>query len=214
MNQNTPPAEGVIRYQLEFTPAAPPDAMETAELRAWFRICRQTGLVGQSPDRYEGVAYGNLSQRIDDQGFLITGTQTSGLDHLEPDQFARVTGFDAAQNKLVANGPCHPSSEAMTHGMIYRQLSGVRAVFHAHCPVIWQNSAGLCLPTTAPDAEYGTPEMAEEVERLLRNPEMSQWGLFSMGGHEDGIVAYGENPRQAGALLISTLAEAMAHERL
>ena len=210
MKPETSPNEGVIRYRLEFTPAPSPGLRESAALRAWFRICRQTGLVGQSTELYEGVAYGNLSQRIDSESFLITGTQTSGLDHLEPENFARVTDFAPASNRLVANGPCKPSSEAMTHGIIYRLLSNVNSVFHAHSSVIWRNSALLELPTTSTDAEYGTPEMTEEVERLLQNPEMAQQGVFSMGGHEDGIVAYGENAQQAGTLMIAALARALA----
>ena len=210
MSNNQSPSDGVIRYQLEFTQSPEPSSATTANLRAWFRICRQTGLVGQDPGLYDGVAYGNLSQRTNGERFLITGTQTSGLSVLQSRHFCWVIESVPAENRLVASGPCQPSSEAMTHGMIYQMLPQVNAVFHAHSPVIWRHAARLGLPVTAQDAEYGTPEMTEEVERLVSQPAMSQSGVFSMGGHQDGIVAYGENPQQAGILMISTLAAALA----
>ena len=212
MTNNESTADGVIRYQLHFTPAPAPVSGDTAMLRAWFIICRRTGLVGQSPDRYQGAAYGNLSQRQEGNSFLVTGSQTSGLEQLETSHFCLVKEFSVTRNMLVAEGPSNPSSEAMTHGMVYRQLPAINAVVHVHSPVIWNNSDHLQLPVTHPDAEYGTPEMTREVERLLRNSPSTRLGIFSMGGHEDGIVAYGETLHAAGTLLLETLARALALE--
>lgn len=202
MNQGI---EGVIKFNLEHSDAPAPPVEETAALRAWFPILRQTGLVGQEPDRYLGFAYGNISRRSA-QGFVISCTQTSGKDALLADDFSLVTGFDISTNRLQSKGPCAPSSEALTHGAVYRAISQAGAVFHAHSSVIWKHTQPLGLPQTDPAIEYGTPDMAQAIAGLLEeNPDTR---LFSMGGHEDGIVAWGETPEQAGTLLTRYLARA------
>ena len=201
------PSEGVIKFALQHRTAPALPAQATRELRAWFLICRQTGLLGQDARRYDGWAYGNLSRRWA-AGFVITCTQTSGQQALTNEDFALVESFDILRNSLSAHGPCQASSEAMTHGIIYRTLPRVGAVFHAHSPEIWQHAAELNLAVTDPDAEYGTPEMAGEVKKLLQRQDQPA-GIFSMGGHEDGIVSYAPDAEQAGLLMIQTLARAL-----
>ena len=203
MNQ---PSEGVIKFHLahEHGPALPGEM--TAELRAWFTILRKLELLGQDPDRYLGYAYGNLSVRTDG-GFIITGTQTSGKTVLTQEDFSRVTGFDTHSNRLVSEGPCPPSSEAMTHGAVYQALPRAGAVFHVHSPQIWQKAKALGLPETDAAIEYGTPEMAEAVITLLQNDPAP---VFSMGGHEDGIVSWGENAAEAGCHLLGNLARGLS----
>ena len=61
---------------------------------------------------------------------------------------------------------------------------------------------------TPPDAAYGTPAMVTAVDRLLRATPSQ--GLFAMGGHEDGIVAYGTDLDAAGAQLVDALARLAA----
>ncbi len=200
-----PLSEGVIKFHLthEEGPALPEEI--SAELRAWFVILRKLALLGQDPDRYLGYAYGNLSVRTKD-GFVITCTQTSGKSTLTQEDFARVTAFHIQDNRLISEGPCPPSSEAMTHGAVYQALPQAGAVFHVHSPQIWQNAKALGLPETDAAIEYGTPEMAEAVINLLRN---NPAGVFSMGGHEDGIVAWGKNAAEAGCRLLKGLARAL-----
>ncbi|BAO43774.1 class II aldolase/adducin family protein [Thiolapillus brandeum] len=200
-----PSAEGVIKFHLEHTQAPALSGEETSMLRGWFRLLRRLDLLGRHPDRYLGYAYGNISQRHGD-GFIISGTQTSGRDSLDADHFARVTGFDINANRLQSQGPCPPSSEAMTHGAVYQALPEAGAVFHVHSPDIWRQAKTLGLPETDAAIEYGTPEMAEAVIALLRdNPAR----VFSMGGHEDGIVAWGSTPENAGLSLVQVLAKAL-----
>ncbi|WP_456447295.1 class II aldolase/adducin family protein [Thiolapillus sp.] len=203
MNQ---PSEGVIKFHLahEHGPALPGEM--TAELRAWFTILRKLELLGQDPDRYLGYAYGNLSVRTK-SGFIITCTQTSGKIELDMEDFTRVRDFDTHSNRLVSEGPCPPSSEAMTHGAVYQALSRARAVFHVHSPQIWRKAKALGLPETDAAIEYGTPEMAEAVITLLRN---NPAGVFSMGGHEDGIVAWGKDAAEVGCRLLESLAQALS----
>ncbi|MCG6967673.1 MAG: class II aldolase/adducin family protein [Chromatiaceae bacterium] len=200
-------SEGVVKYRLDYSPGElPPDTDLTALLR-WFRRCREHGLIGQDPDRYEGLAYGNISCRAA-RGFVISGTQTGGRPALHLDDLAWVRDFDEAQNRLQAGGPARPSSEAMTHGQVYRVLPAVNAVIHAHSAAIWRNARQLELPVTSPAAAYGTPAMAAEVERLLATRTDCTAGVFAMGGHQDGVAAFAGDMDSAGELLLATLQRA------
>ncbi|WP_457668693.1 class II aldolase/adducin family protein [Thiolapillus sp.] len=199
-------AEGVIKFDLEHTQAPALPVEDTAELRAWFAVLRQLNLLGQNPDRYLGYAYGNISKRME-TGFVISCTQTSGKEALGQEDFTLVTGFDIHNNRLASRGPCPPSSEAMSHGAVYQALPGAGAVFHVHSPAIWRRSKTLGLPETDPGIEYGTPQMAEAVNRLLKGNTPDR--VFSMGGHEDGIIAWGKSPQDAGIALMTVYVDAL-----
>ena len=199
--------EGVIQYHLDYRPGTlPPDAALSG-LFHWFRRCRAHALIGRFPDRYAGAAYGNVSIRVR-RGFVISGTQTGGRAALTPDDLAWVLDFDVANNQLTATGPSRPSSEAMTHGQIYRGLAAINAVLHIHSPHIWRQAQALQLPMTAGFARYGTPQMAHEVERILEADPGATQGAFVMGGHEDGVVSYASDINTAGELLLKLQARA------
>lgn len=207
MNQ----AEGVVKYRLDQRPGPLPPGTPPADLFHWFGRCRELGLIGRDPARYEGLAYGNISRRAG-VGFLVSGTQTGGLERLGPDGLAWVTGFDVEGNRLQSQGPARPSSEALTHAVIYRALPAANAVIHVHAPVIWRHAARLGLPATPPEAAYGTPAMAAAVAQLLAT-DPAVPGLVVMGGHEDGVLAYGADLDSTGALLLAVRARALACER-
>ena len=44
--------------------------------------------------------------------------------------------------------------------------------------------------------------MAEETQRLFIDSKLSQIKILAMAGHEDGIVAFGENLKTAYRILI------------
>lgn len=56
-------------------------------------------------------------------------------------------------------------------------------------------------PRTSEQAAYGTPEIAEETVRLVRDAVAAQ-GIFVMAGHEDGVVAYGADIESARQTLL------------
>jgi len=205
--------EGVIKFDLRFT-AGPPVAMDTlTELNTWRQILREHALIGQDPARYEGYGFGNISQRngTPDQPrgkrqFVISGTQTGHLEALDNRHYACVTAYDAATNRVVAEGPVKPSSESMTHGVIYDLDNELRAVLHVHSPDIWNSATSQGIPVTNASVEYGTPEMSREVERLYSQSDVRKKGIFSMGGHKDGIVAFGHSVEEAGNTLLTALA--------
>jgi ribulose-5-phosphate 4-epimerase/fuculose-1-phosphate aldolase len=204
--------EGVIKFDLRFTPAAPPARSEVTELCAWREVLRRLGLTGQDPARYGGIGFGNLSRRLAPgaQRFVVTGSQCGLLPVIDERHFAVVTGCDPLVNRLVAEGPMAPSSESLTHAQIYALAETAQFVFHAHSPEIWRAAGRLGIPATAAHAAYGTPAMVAEVERLFRETRVRESRLFVMGGHEDGVVSFGSTAEQAGTALILALVRALA----
>lgn len=209
--------EGVIRFDLQFTPGAPlaPETIRT--LNAWRRILWQLELIGRDPRRYSGDAYGNVSQRLAPlkapagaRRFAISGTQTGGLAKLAASAYSIVSHYDPEANRVVATGPVKPSSESLTHAMLYDLDPGIHAVFHVHSPDIWGQAGTLGLASSAATVSYGTPAMAQEVARLFRETGVRERGIFIMGGHRDGIVAFGDSPDQAGRRLLEVLVRSYA----
>ena len=214
MTQQT---EGVIKFQLDYTPVAALPWAELRELNAWRQLMFQLELIGRDPARYGGFGYGNISRRLNPRNgvseqrpFVISGSQTGGLAHLSAEHYTIVQACYPAENRLVAAGPIKPSSESLTHSAVYAVTPNTRWVLHAHTPHIWQHAAALGIPTTRPDVPYGTPEMAAEVERLFVETDVLECGIFSMGGHQDGIVAFDHSAEAAMATLVSYLGRAMA----
>jgi hypothetical protein len=208
-----PKQEGVIKYHLEFTPGPPVDAARLPDLTTWRAKLFARQLIGQDPARYGGYGYGNLSLRLPPwdapahlRRFVISGSQTGHLPSLGPEHYAIVEACYPAENRLVAHGPLRPSSEALTHGAVYAVDATIRAVLHVHSPELWQRAAALGLPITDAAVPYGSPEMAAEVARLFAQTDVAARGIFSMGGHEDGIVAFGPSADAAGATLLAALA--------
>lgn len=205
--------EGVIKFGMDYTVApALPEAM-LRELNAWRKMMYLTELIGQTPARYGGYGFGNISCRVEyrcasgQPPFAITGTQTGGAADLTPEDYVVVTACYPEQNRLAAEGPIKPSSESLTHGVLYALDDSIRWVMHAHSPDIWRHAAELGLPMTG-DVPYGTPEMAAEVARLYRESDMAQKKIFGMAGHEDGIVTFGATAEEAGFVLLGYLARA------
>lgn len=204
--------EGVIKFNCLHADGPLPTEDGLPQLLAWRRILHGLGLIGQTPERYDGYGFGNISVRAGESGFLITGTQTGAPPELTPQQCVMVTAWDTRRNEIRAQGPVRPSSESMTHAVLYELDPSLGCVMHAHCPDIWHKGEALGLPATRSEVPYGTPEMAEEVRRLWRETDASSRGVFIMAGHEDGVVSYGADAMTAGNILIDHLARAYALE--
>ncbi len=190
---------------------------ELAELNSWRKKLFSLDIIGCNIARY-GACYGNVSMRYVVPGsgtfsfakpkgfrtFLISGTQTGKLEGLTEEHYARIYHYDIRRNTVYAEGPLEPSSEAMTHGAVYDLPLdlGIRCVYHVHSPQLWRNAGSLGIPETSNAVAYGTPEMAEEVTRLFLEKHLGPCSIFSMSGHEDGIVAFGSNAQEAGELVL------------
>jgi hypothetical protein len=209
--------EGVIRFTADHRhlPLGADAVAVAARLAAWRRVLRGLCVVGQDPGRYGGYGYGNLSARLAPfptppgrRRFLVTGTQTSGKPAVTAADFALVATYDTSANRVESRGETLPSSEAMTHGGLYDLSSEVRAVFHAHSPELWHRADELGLPVTSPGAAEGTAALADEIRRLRPGWVLAACGLVVLGGHQDGVVAFGKSEEEAGGRLVAALTRA------
>ena len=207
--------EGVIKYQLHHTQTPLPDNIALAELNAWRTVMFKPNLIGQNPDRYNGYGFGNISQRLptSDLQFVISGTQTGYLKVLKRWDYCLITQASPQDNTIFSCGETKPSSEALTHASVYLQNPDIHAVIHVHCPQIWQHTDKLNLAHTAADIPYGTPEMANAVTQLFKAKHWLQTAVFTMLGHEDGVVAFGYSLSEAASSLITQFSLALAIEQ-
>lgn len=204
--------EGVVKFRFEMTAASAVAAPCLPGLGAWRSVLRRLGLLGRDPERYGGYGFGNVSHRIvaGVPGFYVSASQTGHLERLGPGDWVEVLECDPERNYLRARGLASPSAEAMTHAAVYAQDPRIGCVLHGHSPEIFAAAGRLGLPRTAADVPYGTPAMAREVARLFRDSPVSRQGLFVMGGHEDGVVAFGRGAAEAGRRLVAVLARALS----
>lgn len=201
--------EGVTQYRLDWHYAALPPCLQWADLNAWRTRLFDRGVIGQNPSRYDGLGFGNVSCRLQSDtfpdAFLISGTQTGHWRELPFEQYCEVLQCNVAGNTLRARGPVPPSSEALTHHMVYHSLPAARFVLHVHAPALWQQAQRLGLPQTPADVGYGTPAMAEAVAALIAS---NAGNVVAMAGHEDGILAWGESIESLGQDVLSWLCRA------
>lgn len=203
--------EGVIQFAYDLQPAdrAAMSGERFAQLQAWRQILRELGLLGQDPDRYEGLGFGNMSARdpgLPDE-FAITASQTGAIPVLAPGDLVRVLRCNLGRFWVDAEGSQPPSSETVTHGMIYAADPDVHWIFHCHSPEIWRRAPALALPCTPASVGYGSPAMTAAVAQLLRRHKERPL-LFATLGHEDGVFSCGATAEQAGTRLVAALARA------
>ena len=213
-----PEQEGVIKYQLSHQHIAVEEHISIVELNAWRTLFFKLQLIGQVAERYDGYGFGNISQRLSsasltDTPFIISGTQTGDIAILSRHHYCVVLKADPVRNSVKSAGKTRPSSESLTHACIYQQNQKIQAVIHIHSPEIWINSHQLELPCTAANIRYGTPEMAGEVKKLFAATPFQNTGVFSLLGHQDGIIAFSDSIEKAALLLIKIFSKAIAIEQ-
>ena len=210
--ETMPETEGVIQFEfsLEQAKGPPAEACTLQMLLAWRTVLRRLRLLGQEPGRYGGLGYGNLSARdpVRPGEFIITASQTSGIRNLDAGGLCRIRDFDLARFRVAAAGMRPPSSESLSHAMIYDVDPDVRWVFHVHSPEIWRRAEALDIPVTAADVAYGSPAMAGAVAELLATNNQRPL-VFVTLGHEDGVFACGGTAGDTGASLVSLLARSI-----
>ena len=197
--------EGVIKFESTLEPAeAPADDAIMRALNDWRSELYDHGLIGEYVDA--GVGYGNVSARLANGHVLMTGTQTGHLPRLTPALYTEVIEYDLQRNYVRARGLVQPSSETLAHMALYDVVPECRAVFHVHDARAWRRFRDDW-PTTRTDIAYGTPAMALELARLYRETRFAEEGIAVMGGHEDGIIAWGPSLDDAGEVLLRRLRE-------
>ena len=195
--------EGYTKFVVQWTRTEPMTLTEIDDLIRWRKPLYEAGLIGQYEDI--GIGYGNISVRTSADGqFVISGTQTGHLAELRNEHFSLVTNFDLKANSVACTGPIQASSESMTHATIYSLDSSINAVVHIHSAEMWVRLRES-LPATDADIAYGTPEMAEEFERLYRSTDFPTTGVAIMAGHDDGLISIGHDLREAAQRVLVLL---------
>ena len=192
---------GSIKFNCNWTKAAPLDESLIADINKWRDRLYQSGLIGVNED---GIGFGNISARYQNNTFIISGSGTGKLEKLTGEHYTLVTEFNLDENSIVAIGPVLASSESLTHAAIYTQCMKVNAVIHVHNLALWKELL-LTNPCTNPAVEYGTPAMAREVKRLLGESTIPNLKIFAMAGHDEGVVAFGKDLDEAGQVLYSAM---------
>ena len=196
--------EGVVKYTVKHESARITFPAEMPELFSWRRRLRALGLIGADS---QGIGYGTLSIRLyASPRFLITGSQSSGLSEVDQRHFAIVTVVDLDKNFLRSIGELPPSSEALTHAALYEVQASIRAVVHVHAASIWATCRNR-LPTTRDDVLYGTPEMGYEMIRVHKKEALGRQGVVVMGGHQDGVIAFGPSLAEAAGEILKLMPE-------
>ena len=190
---------GVVKFQCEHVAVELAPFSGFDELNACRRRLLQLRMIGVDAC---GIGYGNLSVRAGDASqFYITGSGTGRRPQLTLADYAHVTAYDFARNWLRCEGRTIASSESLTHAAVYESDPQVRAVIHCHARELWTRLLDRA-PATSADVEYGTPEMAFEVQRLFRETRVRDEQVFAMAGHPDGIVAFSATADNAFAVLM------------
>jgi len=194
--------DGVVKYSVEHPPTKGEIFDGYAQLEALRARLYALGLVGEK----DGIGYGNISMRDKSDGsFYITATQTGDKKSLSSSYYTHVLEYSFKSFSVSSEGEHPPSSEALSHAMIYELDPKISVVIHIHSMPLWQfmqESDELC--TTAP---YGTAQMAEEIETLYQNSDPLLQNYFVMRGHEEGIMLFGRDLAEAELALYRIISE-------
>lgn len=190
--------DGVIKFTCTWQQSLPLSCPELEVLICWRDRLFNEGFIGVYPN---GIGYGNISLRLAERAFLVSGTQTGHLQQTDAFHFTKADGWNIEQNSLHCVGPVKASSESLTHAALYDYSPDVQAVIHGHHPELWQKYQHQ-LPTTRASVPYGTPEMAHEMWRLFREENLTQHQVLIMAGHDHGVLAFGKTLKEAAQILI------------
>ena len=192
--------DGIIKYSIEHQTTTTPLFSGYEELEALRRRLFALGLIGEK----DGIGYGNLSMRYEgSKSFFITATQTGNKQTLTREQYAYISKYEFDTFKIISQGAHKPSSEALSHAMIYAIDERITAVIHIHSLALWKfMKAQDSLATTS---EYGTAEMIEEIAGLYDGLDPLANNAFVMKGHEEGIITFGRSAEEAELILYNII---------
>lgn len=188
--------DGVIKYTIEHTTKNAPEFSDYEELEALRARLFSLGLIGELNE----IGYGNLSMRAENpKTFFITATQTGAQSTLLAQHYTYISEYEFSNFKLFSQGLHKPSSEALSHAMIYEINPKINTVIHIHSKPLWEFMKKEEMICT--NAEYGTIEMVEEIASLYNGKDPFENNIFVMRGHEDGIISFGRDIQEAELIL-------------
>jgi hypothetical protein len=191
--------DGVIKFSFSLKKTGPLLPESYLDIEKWRVLFYKMNLIGEYPS--EKIGFGNLSKRIQKgkDEFIITGSQTGHLPHLEGHHYTKITKCIPEKNLIESIGPISPSSESMTHWSLYKNDSSANYIFHVHHNELW-NFLINKMQFTDHNIKYGTVEMANAMMEMVNR----KLKIFAMGGHLDGVIAYGPTADEVGKLVIDT----------
>lgn len=196
--------KGVIKFNCHWIRSEPISREALGDMKRWRDRLYRLGMIGADEN---GIGFGNLSIREPGSDrFIITGSGTGKFKSLSGNHYTRVVDFDFKSNALTCRGPVKASSESLTHAAVYVSDATIQAVIHIHHMEMWKRLLDH-MPTTSRDAEYGSPEMVDEVMGLFRDTDVREKKILIMGGHEEGLVAFGRDLEEAGTALLRVFNE-------
>ncbi|MDR2716461.1 MAG: S-methyl-5-thioribose-1-phosphate isomerase [Treponema sp.] len=190
--------DGYVKYTTTHTMAPAIESPHWAELNNARTQLFRLGLLGVNP---EGIGFGNVSIRFQGEEFLVSGTATGASPELNPAEYCLVNSFDLMQNHIVSMGPVKASSEAMTHGAVYRSCSAANCVMHIHSGAIFNAMIRDGCPATAENAAYGTPEIACAIAQCVQELGTDE-GAVVLAGHDEGLIVWGPTVERALNLIV------------
>jgi ribulose-5-phosphate 4-epimerase/fuculose-1-phosphate aldolase len=193
--------DGVIKYKIVHQNGNTPEFSNFKALENVRHRLFSLGLIGQNS---EGIGYGNLSMRHNGSDtFFITATQTGDKSALTQEFYTHVKHYDFETFTLSSQGAHKPSSEALSHAMIYNIHPEINTVIHIHSLALWdfmiQNGA---LHTSA---AYGTEEMVHEIASLYEGIDPFKNTVFVMQGHQEGVMSFGRDIDEAESALYKVI---------
>ncbi|MGQ9818544.1 MAG: class II aldolase/adducin family protein [Candidatus Kapaibacteriales bacterium] len=194
-------SEGIIKFSYEFVSKRIPSQKITEELNKIRQKFWEMKLVGVGEN---GISYGNISQRLSNNSFLITASQVGFKKILVESDYVVIQKADIKLNRVWVKGIKPPSSESLTHYAVYLANPLAFFVIHFHHRNLWKRLAGKA-PTTSFNADFGTKELASSIFESIINLEPRERGLVVLGGHKDGLIAYSSNAEGLLELVIKYL---------
>ena len=192
--------DGIIKYSIEHQTATSPLFSGYEQLEALRTRLFTLGLIGEK----DGIGYGNLSIRHEgSKSFFITATQTGRKQTLSREYYTYISNYNFSTFNVISQGTYKPSSEALSHAMIYAIDDRITAVIHIHSLALWKFMKRKNYFFTT--AEYGTAEMVEEIAGLYTNLDPMLNNAFVMKGHEEGIITFGRSVEEAELALYSIM---------
>jgi L-ribulose-5-phosphate 4-epimerase len=145
---------------------------------------------------------GNLSARVPDAELMVIKPSGVAYDELTPEAMV-VCDLNGA----AVEGSLEPSSDAATHGYIYRQMADVGGIVHTHSAyaTAWavRGEAIPCVTTAMAD-EFGG-EIPIGPFALIGDEELGRGVVETIASHRSpavlmrshGVFAVGDGPRDA-----------------
>ena len=192
--------EGVIKFNCDWSDE-PIGVSVPDDLKRWRDRMHELQLIGVYKEF--NIGYGNISVKIN-EGILVSGTQTGNIYPIRDEDFSLVTSYNMNTNSVSCKGLLKASAESLTHAAVYEGDGAIQAIIHIHNKALWLKLMHQ-VPTSDKEVPYGTAKMASEIKRLFEEANLAQEKIMVMAGHDEGIITFGKNLEEAGAVLLKYL---------